>query len=55
VAPFQLEVKLAAAVFLRQPIAPDQRGIPLTYSKQRGLSGDGQIFFVLKKNSLFQR
>ena len=52
-AALQLEIKLFAAVFLRQLIAPDQRRIPLPDGEQRGLSGDGQVFFILEKNALF--
>jgi hypothetical protein len=46
-AAFQLEIELAAAVPLRQLIAPDQRGIPLAYGKQGGLFRDGKVFFIV--------
>jgi hypothetical protein len=47
-APLQLEIKLTAAVFLRQPVAPDQRRIPLPDGKERRFRSDRQILFVLK-------
>jgi hypothetical protein len=46
-AAFQLEIKLAAAVFLRQLIAPDQRRVPLPDSEKRGFGGYRQVFSIL--------
>jgi len=54
VAAFQLKVELAAAILLRQPVRPDQGGIPLADGKQRGIGRNRQIVFVLKKDSSFQ-
>jgi len=54
-APLQLEIQLATAVFLRQPVAPDQRSIPLPDGKEGGIRGNGEKIFILKQNSFFQR
>ena len=54
-APLQLEIQLTTANFLRQPVTPDQRGIPLPDAKERGIGGNGQVIPVLKQNSSFQR
>ena len=53
-APFQLEIQLTAAVFLRQPITPDQRGITFTYCVNRSIWRKWQIVFVLNQNALFK-
>lgn len=53
-APLQLEIKLTAAEFLRQPVAPDQRSVPLPDGKERGIRGNGEEILVLKQNSFFQ-
>jgi hypothetical protein len=53
-AAFQLEIELFTVVFLSQSIALNQRRIPFTYGKQRGFLGDGEVFFILEKDSLFQ-
>jgi hypothetical protein len=55
VAAFQLEIKLTAAVFMRQFIVSDQRRIPLADGEQGGFRGNGEIFFVLLQNAFFQR
>jgi len=47
-APFQFEVKLAAAVSLRQLITADERCIALADTEQRCFVGDGKIIFILK-------
>jgi hypothetical protein len=47
-APLQLEIKLTAAKFLRQTVAPDQWGIPLPYGKQRCFGSNGKIIPVSK-------
>ena len=54
-APLQLEIQLTTADFLRQPITPDQGGVPLPNGKERGIWGNGQEILVLKQNSSFQR
>jgi hypothetical protein len=45
-APLQFEIQLPAAYLLRQPITPDQRGIPLPNGKERGIRGNGKEIFV---------
>jgi len=47
-APLQLEIQLATADFLSQPVTPDQRGIPLPDAEERGIGGNGQEIPVLK-------
>jgi hypothetical protein len=46
-AAFQFEVKLAAAVPLRQLIASDQRRIALPDGEKRCFGGNGKVIFIL--------
>jgi hypothetical protein len=40
-APLQLEIQLTTAEFIRQPVTPDQGGIPLPNRKNGGIGGNG--------------
>ena len=53
-ASFQFEIKLAAAVFLRQSVTFDQRRIALANREQRRLFRNGKVFLILFEDTLFQ-